>query len=391
MVSIVYAHDGANEYDRFFLDFLTKKNVVYLLTFYRKPRFVSPKTIVVRMPKIAYAPTDELEGFFMYVFFPLRVILFKLFCRLLKPNAVLGCMATKYGFYAAVAGVKPLVLIVWGSDVLLAPKRLFFMRFMAMFALRRADAVIVDSKVQENAAVELGCAKEKILRFPWFDPADVRVIHSREDIREKLGWSRNPIIISLRKHEPVYCVECLVDSIPKVVSKVPESRFLILEEGRLTERLKRRTKELGMEQYVRFVGKVPQWTVASYLNASDVYVSTSLSDGTSANLLEAMALKVPVVVTNIEGNREWIRNDWNGLLVPARDPSSLANKVVLLIKDKDLRRKVEENELKTIEQKVDWSENSEAFVNVILKLSQRKTSQSLAEGKKGKVKEEVAA
>jgi glycosyltransferase involved in cell wall biosynthesis len=374
VVSIFYAHDGANEYDRFFLDFLTKKNTVYLLAFYRKPRFFSPETVIVRMPKVVYAPTDRAEGLYMYAFFSLRVILLRLFYRLLKPDVVLGCMAVKYGFYAAVAGLKPLILIVWGSDVLLAPKRFLFMRFMAIFALRKADAVIVDSKVQENAAIELGCAKEKILRFPWFDPENVHAIHSREDIRNKLGWTHNPIIISLRKHEPVYCVECLVDAIPSIISEVPESRFLILEEGRLTERLKRRVKEQGMEQFVKFVGKVPSRDVASYLNASDVYVSTSLSDGTSTNLLEAMTLKVPVVVTNVEGNREWVQNDWNGLLVPAKDPLSLANKVVLLIKNKDLRRKVKENELETIEQRVDWSKSSEAFANLILKSLQRKTS-----------------
>jgi glycosyltransferase involved in cell wall biosynthesis len=380
MVPIIYAHDGANEYDRFFLDFLTKKYAVYLLTFYRKSRFVSPKTVVIRMPKICYAPTSKAEGLFMYLFFPLRVVLLKLFCIRLKPSAVLGCMATKYGFYAAVARAKPLILIVWGSDVLIAPKRFFFMRFMAGFALRKADAVIVDSEVQQKAALQLGCSEEKILRFPWFDLKNVRVSHSRENVRRELGWSNNPIIISLRKHDPVYCVECLIDAIPNIISEVPESRFLILEEGQLTERLKRRVKELGIEQFVKFVGKVPQRNVASYLNASDVYVSTSLSDGTSANLLEAMTLKVPAVVTNIHGNREWIENDWNGLLVPIKDPVSLAKKVVLLIKNEELRHQIKENELKTIQTKVDWSKSSKAFTNLIFTLSHQK-KQDLVNGR----------
>lgn len=370
MVTIAYAHDGVNEYDRFFLDFLTKENIVYLLTFYPKPRFFSPKTVVVRMPRIFCAPTDKTEGLYMYVLFPLRVILLRLFFRLLRPDVVLGCMATKYGFYAALVGFKPLILIVWGSDVLIAPKRFFFFRFMAQFALKRADAIIVDSKVQEKAVVQLGCTKEKILKFPWFDLKNIHVMHSRADIRKKLGWHHNPIVISLRKHEPIYCVECLIDAIPHIVSAVPESRFLILGKGRLTDKLKGKVKELGIEQYVKFIGQVPRNSVASYLNAADVYVSTSLSDGTSASLLEAMALKVPPIVTNIEGNREWIRNDWNGFLVPPKDPRCLAEKIVSLIKNKYLRRRIGKNGLKTVKTKVDWSKNSKAFADLILRLSQ---------------------
>jgi len=372
MITVAYAHDGVNEYDRFFLDFLTKENITYLITFYRKPRFFSPKTFVVKMPKIACAPTDKAEGVYMYALFPLRAIFLRLFLKILKPDVVLGCMATKYGFYATLAGFKPLILIVWGSDVLIAPKRFFFFRFLAKYTLKKADAVIVDSNVQENAVIQLGCTKEKILKFPWFDLKNIQVNHSRVDIRKKLDWHRNLVVISLRKHEPIYCVECLIDAIPHIISEVPESRFLLLEEGRLTETLKQKVKKLGIEQYVKFTGKVPKASVASYLNAADIYVSTSLSDGTSASLLEAMALSIPPIVTDIEGNREWIRNDWNGFLVPPKDPKCLAEKIVSLIKDKDLRHQIGENCLKTVETKVDWSKNSKVFVELILKLSQKR-------------------
>lgn len=368
MVTIVYAHDGVNEYDRFFLNFLTKENLVYLLTFHRKPCFFSSKTRVVRMPRVVCPPTDKVEGLYMYIFFPLRVIFLRLFFKLLKPDIVLGCMATKYGFYAALTGFKPLILIVWGSDVLIAPKRLFFFRFMAQFALRKADAVIVDSTVQENAVIHLGCTREKILKFPWFDLKNIHVTYSRAEMRKKLGWHNNTIVISLRKHEPIYCVGCLIDAIPYILSEVPKSRFLILGKGQLTEKFKRKVKEMGLEQYVRFIGHVSRKSVASYLNAADVYVSTSLSDGTSASLLEAMALGIPPIVTDIEGNREWIVNNWNGFLVPPNDPRSLAEKAVYLIESTDFRLYIGKNGLITVKTKVDWPKNSEAFADLILEL-----------------------
>ena len=99
--------------------------------------------------------------------------------------------------------------------------------------------------------------------------------------------------------------------------------------------LKAKTEKLGVKEYVKFLGKIRHRDVAKYLEASDIYVSTSLSDGTSASLLEAMALSLPVVVTDIPGNREWVKNGWNGFLFPAKNPEKLAEKVVVLAKDKN--------------------------------------------------------
>lgn len=372
MVTLAYAHDGANEYDLLFLDYLVKKNVVYLLTFYRNPRFVPRKTAIMRMPKIFCAPTEKAEGPYMYALFPLRALLLRLYLKLIKPQVVLGCMATKYGFYIAVSRFKPFILIIWGSDILVAPKRFFLFRFMAKYAIKSADAVVIDSEVQRKTAIQLGCSPEKILEFPWFDLKDINVYTSKSTIRDKLGWHENPIVVSTRKHELFYGVQYFIEAIPKVVNTLPEARFLIVGRGRLTERLKRRVKELGIEKYVRFMGYLPREDAIACVNASDVYVSTSFSDGTSASLLEAMALGVPSVVTDIPGNKEWIKDGWNGYLVPVKDPKSLAEKIVQLIRDKEVGERLGENARNTVENKVNWRKNMKSFSDLIVQLASKK-------------------
>jgi len=368
LTRIAYAHDGANEYDSFFLDFLARNNVVFFLTFYPSPHFVSQKSILVKMPRILSAPTDKAEGLYMYSLFPLRAFLLKLYFRVLKPDVALGCLATKYGFYTALTGFKPFILIIWGSDILIAPRRFFLFRLMAQYALKKADVVIVDSQVQENAVLQLGCKKERIFKFPWFDLDDVRPTHSRAEIRNQLGWQDNLIVISLRRHEPIYGIEYLIEAMPHIVREVPDVRFLILSKGQLTEKFKLRVSELRMDNHVKFVGHVPRWEVATYLNAADIYVSTSLSDGTSAGLLEAMALKVPGVVTDISGNREWIKDRQNGFLAPTRNPQELCKSIVLLAKSNHLRREIGEKAFATVTSKVDWTKNSENLNNLILRL-----------------------
>lgn len=367
MVVIAYLHDGTSVYDELFLEYLTKKNSVYFLTFHNRPRFVPKKatTITIREPLRLFADKKWMEGIRMYALFPLRALLIRLHLKRIKAQLVIGCMATKYGFYSIVAGYRPAVIIVWGTDVLIAPKRFFFFRFMAKYALKNADAVILDSQVQKNAAIQLGCSPNKILKFPWFDLESVSPKKSRDEIRENLGWRDNVIILSARSHEPIYGVEHLVEAIPKIVKEVTESRFLIIGRGRLTQKFKERVRELHIEKYVKFMGSLPREDVVAYVSASDIYVSTSFSDGTSASLLEAMTLGIPSVVTSIPGNKEWIEDGCNGSLVPTKDPNKLAEAIISLLKDEDLRRKLGEKAAETVNAKVNWQQNSQAMDNLI--------------------------
>ena len=367
MVTIAYTHDGSNEYDLLFLKSLSKKHRVYFLTFNSDSRFVPKETVVVKLPGSVSA-SGKAEGFYMYAFSLLRAVLLGWYLRRIKPDIVLGCLATKYGFYSALSGFKPFILIIWGSDILIAPQRFFLLRVMAKFTINKADAVIVDSKVQETAAIRLGCDPKKILRFPWFDVKSMRIRRSKSEIRKQLGWRDNPIVISLRRHEPIYRVKFLIEAIPHIVAEVPDCRFLILGSGSLHEKLKRRVNELKVEQYVKFLGQVPVDEVATYLNAADVYVSTSASDGTSASLLEAMTFGIAPVVTSIPGNREWVENGRNGYLVPVGDSQRLAEKITWLIKNENIRLRIGKNATKCVNAKVDWRKNLKALGNLIFSL-----------------------
>lgn len=374
MSKVVYTHDGTNVYDLFFLKHLTGKHIVHFLTFNSDPRFVPTKSIVVKMSEpfiLSAIKADLIEGIRMYLFCFLRALILRLYLKQIRPSIVLGNMATKYGFYSALSGFKPFILIIWGSDILVAPKRFFFMRFMAKFSLKKADAVIVDSDIQEKAAIELGCDPQKILKFPWFDLESVNVEASRDEIRKQLGWPFNPVVICVRKHEAIYGVEYLIEAVPHVIKRIPKSRFLIIGKGQLSERLRRRVRELRMEKYVKFVGEVERKNLLLYLDAADVYVSPSLSDGTSASLLEAMALGVPSIVTDIPGNREWIDNGRNGLLVPTKDSEQLAEKIAQLLESKDLRQQISKNAFHVVEVKADWRKNSARLDDVISMLARK--------------------
>ncbi len=374
MAVIAYAGVGKSLFDFFFLNHLAKNNYVYLLTFDEKPYSAPQNVHVVRMREPFHPSVSPMKGLYTYGASFLRSILLRRHLNRIKPDVLISSWATSYGFYGALSNYSPNILLVWGSDVLTEP-RLFPLRFIAKYALRKADAVVADSRTEANACVSLGYDPRKITKFPWVDlrPMLREVEKSvnlqertRKVFRKKLGWlESDPIIISTRWHEPIYNIESLIEAVPHVVQEVSNARFLILGSGRLTEKLKKSAHLLGVEDNVRFLGRVSYSEMPKYLTMSDIYVSTSLSDGTSASLLEAMASKLSLVVTNIPANREWLENEKSALLVPCNNPKSLAESIVKLLKGEDLRRSLATRAYELVLEKADWEKNSKLFDNLI--------------------------
>jgi len=200
-------------------------------------------------------------------------------------------------------------------------------------------------------------------------------MHERGEFRKKFGWFENdPIIICTRSHMKTYNVECIVKAIPAVLDHVKNARFLFLGEGTLTMKLKQLVYDLDVEKNVYFTGFISHEKIPYYLKNSDIYVSSSLSDGTSASLLEAMTCKLPCIVSDISGNKEWIKNMINGLVFPIKDSRALAKKIIMLVENEDLSRRLAENAFKTVHEKANWKKNSKFLNNLIERLAERKNA-----------------
>jgi len=372
-MKLIYAHDGINLYDELFINSLKDKYDICVLTFHPAPSHIPEGIEIIKMrdliPTINLYPFD---GARKHILTPIRAATFKKYASKVKADVLIGNWATTYGVYAAYSNHHPFVLFIWGSDILIFPKFAVF-RSLAEYALRKADIVVVDCDVQKRAAMKLGCDSNKILTFPWFDSNGFeREVKRKFEAREELGWSTDDIIIiSTRKHDPIYGVNYLIEAIPLILNQEPKAKFLILDEGRLTSQLKQRSKKPIVEGRVKFLGKVPHRDVFKYLGVSDIYVSTSLSDGTSASLLEAMTCSVPAVVTDIPANKEWIQDGWNGYLIPTRNVNQLAQKIIYLAKNEEIRREIGEKALETVRAKVNWQRDLESLDDAIMRCLNR--------------------
>jgi len=376
LTKLAYAHDGTSVYDELFLNSLRKRYDVYVLTFNPSPSQIPSqiKTIKMRDP-IPKTNLHPFEGMRKHSLTPIRARIFKKNLGRVKPDLLVGCWASTYGFYAAYSNFHPFILLIWGSDVLVLPRKYFPLKPLVVYSLRRADLVVVDSEVQKEAVIKLGCKPEKIVKFPWVNLNGFRSDKSqRKEIRMKCGWTdKNNVVISLRNHKPIYGVGYLIDAIPHIIKKNNDIRFLILGEGPLTKIFEAKLKKFIKNGQVKFIGTVPHKKVAAYLSAADIYVSTSFSDGTSASLLEAMACSLPPVVTEIDGNKEWIKEGINGFLVPKANSQEIADKILLLAKNQALREKLKAKAMETVKRRVNWQMNIQELTKIMDEMVSKQT------------------
>ena len=252
----------------------------------------------------------------------------------IQPDILHLHSAGRHGVLGAMTGFHPCVVTAWGSEVLIAAKSRL-MKPLVKWVFRRADLITCDAEHMRQSMFQLGIDQEKI-RIIYFgtDVEKFQPRARREEPRRSLGASGAPLVISIRSLEPIYDVETLIRAIPSVLRLVPSAVFVIGGEGSEKEKLVRLADELGILPQVRFVGQLPNEQLPEYLNAADLYVSTSLSDGgLAASTAEAMACGLPVIVTDSAENKLWVQEGKGGYVLPVQNSRALAEKMVYLLQN----------------------------------------------------------
>lgn len=292
-----------------------------------------------------------------YVSFIFWIFQVRHLVKIIKPDIVDGHFITVYGFLAASSGFHPLVVSAWGSDMLVQPKRNLISKFTARYALKKADIIIClfPIDVVERQITELGIDSNKIRPvLLGVDTSEFNPSHRDEKIRRTLNIDRpQPVVISTRSLAPIYDVKTLVEAIPLVLAEIPQVKFLIAGAGEQKNYLTELAQTLGVSDNVNFIGWVPRSELPKYLSSADVYVSSSLSDGTSNSLLEAMACGLAPIVTDIPANRPWVDDGKTGFLFPARDCKTLATKVIYLLNNEEARKSFGNRSRELVQQKAE--------------------------------------
>jgi glycosyltransferase involved in cell wall biosynthesis len=161
----------------------------------------------------------------------------------------------------------------------------------------------------------------------------------RERARESLGAGPTDVVVGIVANlRAAKAYPVALDAARRVRDRDPSVRFVSLGQGPLEAELTARHRELGLGDGFRFLGFTEDavGTMAGF----DVFLLSSDVEGLPVSLMEAKALGLPAVVTAVGGIPEMVRDDVDGLLVPPRRPDLLADAVVRLAGDADLRRRL---------------------------------------------------
>lgn len=123
-----------------------------------------------------------------------------------------------------------------------------------------------------------------------------------------------------------------------IVRAIPRSRFLIVGEGKLMERLKLFTQKVGISKWVTFTGARDD--IPEIISILDVLVLPSLYEGFPNVILEAYACKKPVVATRVGGIPELVVDNHTGILVEPKSPEEMASAIIKILKDKGLQERL---------------------------------------------------
>ncbi len=198
--------------------------------------------------------------------------------------------------------------------------------------------VSIAEHISEYMNKEFAVASNKIVNIP--NGVDLSRFLPEMKTAAKIsptGYRQGPVIGNIAALRDQKNQVTLIEAMPKVVSKIPDARLVIVGTGPLDKTLKTRVNELNLNNNILFLGH--RTDIPELLHSFDVFVLPSLYEGLPLCLLESMAAGTPVIATDVYGNNEIIKHNETGFLVPPRDPESMANAITELLGNvRDMQR-----------------------------------------------------
>lgn len=255
--------------------------------------------------------------------------------RTIKPD-ILHAQSLLCGIPAVVAKKSlKIPYVVWGqgSDIYL-PDR--FTRMTSKSILQNADAVLALTEDMKQKIREI-CDKEISVV-----PNGIDLERFKISSGDKKEGNAKAVIFIGRLH-PVKGVQYLIEAMAIVRQQMPDVKLVIVGDGVERARLEKLAERLNLNDCIQFTGQVPQESIPRLMHQADVFALSSLSESFGIVNLEAMAAGLPIVATNVGGIPDIVEEGVNGYLVNAKNPEEIAERVVILLQDDEMREEISAN------------------------------------------------
>lgn len=174
-----------------------------------------------------------------------------------------------------------------------------------------------------------------------------QTIERKNKIREELGYKESDFIVicvgelnkTKNQYDAIYSINLLKNDIPNL-------KLLLVGKGVLKDKYVESVKKLNLNNFVDFLGY--RKDISSLMTMADIAITTSIREGLPVNVLEAMAIGLPIVASNCRGNRDLIENHRNGFVFNSHDIKDLSDKIKQLYESSELRYQFSKSNLSDV-------------------------------------------
>jgi glycosyltransferase involved in cell wall biosynthesis len=222
-----------------------------------------------------------------------------------------------------------------------------YLRSFGSEVLRGADRIICLTHSDAAEIRQYGCPPEKIRLVPnAIDTELFKPCKKRED----------NLVVWVGRFVPEKGLEYLIKAAEIVSKRFRTVRFLFVGYGPLRAEITKMANDHGLlDKFVTITGPISRREIARILSSATIFVFPSLKEGLPVSVLEAMASEIPIVSSNVKGINEIILDQQTGFLVPPKKPEAIANSILTLLNNKDLRRKFGRRARQLVTEKYSWT------------------------------------
>lgn len=276
----------------------------------------------------------------------------------IKPDILHAHYASSYGLLGALANYHPYIISVWGSDVYDFPIKSPIHKMIIKYNLKKADYILSTSNVMKKETEKYTNKEIKVTPFG----VDINKFYPNKIESDEI------IIGTIKTLEEKYGVQYLVKAFKQVKeeNKDLDIKLRIGGKGSQEDYLKNLCRELNIENDVTFLGFVKPDDVIKEFQRFDISVFPSTLDSESFGVaaVESEACGTPVIVSNVGGLMESTKPNETSLVVEKKSVEDLAEKLNILVRDKDLRIKMGKAARKFVEDNYSLEKNFE-YINKI--------------------------
>ena len=276
----------------------------------------------------------------------------------IKPDILHAHYASSYGLLGALANYHPYIISVWGSDVYDFPIKSPIHKMIIKYNLKKADYILSTSNVMKKETEKYTNKEIKVTPFG----VDINKFYPNKVESDEI------IIGTIKTLEEKYGVQYLVKAFKQVKeeNKDLDIKLRIGGKGSQEDYLKNLCRELNIENDVTFLGFVKPDDVIKEFQRFDISVFPSTLDSESFGVaaVESEACGTPVIVSNVGGLMESTKPNETSLVVEKKSVEDLAEKLNILVRDKDLRIKMGKAARKFVEDNYSLEKNFE-YINKI--------------------------